>query len=87
MVADARGRGAERRADLGTYLTFGSVRSYLITTGVIFAVLAVVNISDFVVAVRHRGDLWYITTLAALAVACIGLATWAWRVLVGQRLG
>jgi hypothetical protein len=85
VAADARGGGAKGRADLRAHLTFGSVRPYLITTGVIFALLAVVHIVEFVGTVRHRGDLWYIVVLAVIAAVCIGLATWAWRVLAGLR--
>jgi hypothetical protein len=85
VVADSGDGGAEGRADFRPHLTFGSVRSYVITTSVIFLLLAIVNGVQLLSAVHHRGDLWYIVTLAVIAAVCVALFAWAWRLLADRR--
>jgi len=58
------------------------MRTYVGTTGVIFALVTVAHLLRTGEVVTHlRDDPWFVAGYTALTVLCAALALWAWRVL------
>ena len=57
------------------------MRSYIVVTGAIFALLGLVDLWDLVQVIRYGppDSRWYTLTVIVFLVACLGLVWWAWR--------
>jgi hypothetical protein len=58
------------------------VRAYLVTTGILFALLAVAHILRTIgESSRFTSDPWFILEGPGIGIAAAGLCIWAWRLL------
>lgn len=59
------------------------MKAYLITTGLIFSLIAVMHLLKAIDERRLLAtDPWYYLGMAALGVVAAALSAWAWRLLV-----
>jgi protein-S-isoprenylcysteine O-methyltransferase Ste14 len=58
------------------------MKAYLITTGTLFGLIAVMHLLHAIGDWQRFGtDPWYFMGMAALGVVAAGLSVWAWRLL------
>lgn len=58
------------------------MKAYLITTGVIFALVTVLHIARMVMEWSHfSGDIWDMASYSLLTLFTAVLAVWAWKLL------
>ena len=58
------------------------MRRYVLVTGAIFALLALVDLWDVVQVIRYGppDSRWYVATVIVFLFVCLGLVWWAWRI-------